>query len=313
MVNPEGSFRRGWDMVVGLLLVYTALALPYRVAFEDSTPLGWMIIDGIMDCFFVADIVLNFLTGFREKKEGGKIVMSCRRSALHYVKGWFLIDLLSTLPFQLIELATESTQSYNKLLRLARLPRLYRLLRIFKCVRIMRRSAFRKCFACLRIKAGVKRILVVTGLALFFAHLVACFWFLFAKIDEFGPDTWVAKRGVAHRSSSYQYLVAFYWSVQTITTVGFGDVSTASVLEMLLSLLWMILGVGFYSFVMGNFSSMIASIDSEKAKLRVRFTFTLRAASAPSTSSLRARTSQSHSTSASSCTSRRTSASRTTW
>ena len=118
---------------------------------------------------------------------------------------------------------------------------------------------------------------------------------------------------MAHRSSSYQYLVAFYWSVQTITTVGFGDVSTASVLEMLLSLLWMILGVGFYSFVMGNFSSMIASIDSEKAKLRVRFTFTLRAASAPSTSSLRARTSPSHSTSASSCTSRRTSASRTTW
>ena len=97
-------------MVVGLLLVYTALVLPYRVAFEDITPLGWMIVDGIMDCFFVADIVLNFLTGFREEnKEGserGGIVMSCRRSALKYVKGWFVIDLLSTLPFQLIELAT---------------------------------------------------------------------------------------------------------------------------------------------------------------------------------------------------------------
>ena len=38
---------------------------------------------------------------------------------------------------------------------------------------------------------------------------------------------------------------------------------------MLLSLMWMILGVGFYSFVMGNFSSMIASIDSEKEKLKV--------------------------------------------
>ena len=77
MINPEGRFRRTWDMLVGLLLVYTALALPYRVAFEDSTPLGWMIVDGIMDCFFVVDIVLNFMTGFRETKEGGKIIMNC--------------------------------------------------------------------------------------------------------------------------------------------------------------------------------------------------------------------------------------------
>ena len=105
----------------------------------------------------------------------------------------------------------------------------------------------------------MKRILVVSGLALFFAHLVSCVYFLLSKINEFGPDTWVAKRGITDRSSSYQYLVAFYWSVQTITTVGFGDVWTDSVPEMLLSLLWMVIGVGFYSFVMGNFFSMINS------------------------------------------------------
>ena len=224
-----------------------------------------------MDVLFVIDMILNFITGFRT--DDGDVEMRCRLISLHYLKGWFAIDLISILPFQLIELATESNQSssYNKLLRLARLPRLYKLLRIFKCVRIMRgRSGCKKLMQCLKIKEGMKRILVVTGLALFFAHLVACFWFLFAKIDDFGPDTWVAKRDVQHRSSSYQYLVAFYWSIQTITTVGFGDVPTASVLEMLLSLLWMILGVGFYSFVMGNFSSMIASIDSEKAKLKAR-------------------------------------------
>ncbi len=251
--------------MVGVLLVYTALALPYRVAFEEHTSLTWVLVDAMVDCTFAVDMVINFLTGFRKD---GRVIMGCRRTSTHYLKGWFTIDLLSTLPFQqVIEAFTSSSGSYNKLLRLARLPRLYRLLRIFKCVRIIRRQ---QCLRCLRLKEGVKRILVVTGLALFFAHLVACFWFLFARINEFGPDTWVAKRGVASRSAPYQYLLAFYWSVQTITTVGFGDVPTASSLEMLLSLLWMLLGVGFYSFVMGNFSSMIASIDSEKAKMRAR-------------------------------------------
>ena len=123
------------------------------MAFEDTPPLWWMIVDGIMDCFFVVEIVLNFLTGFREKKEEGErgeIVMSCRRSALNYVKNWFLIDLLSTLPLLLIDLVTKSFQPLNTLLLIARLLRLFKLPRLFSWMRIMRKSCSRKC----KIKPG---------------------------------------------------------------------------------------------------------------------------------------------------------------
>ena len=51
--------------------------------------------------------------------------------------------------------------------------------------------------------------------------------------------------------------------------MGFGDVGTASMSEMILSICWMSLGVAFYSFLMGNVSSMMAQIDADKAKLRV--------------------------------------------
>ena len=50
--------------------------------------------------------------------------------------------------------------------------------------------------------------------------------------------------------------MALHWSVQTVTTVGFGDVSTEAPLEMSLAVLWMLIGVGFYSFLMGHFSSV---------------------------------------------------------
>ena len=39
---------------------------------------------------------------------------------------------------------------------------------------------------------------------------------------------------------------------------------------MCLSLLWMIFGVGFYSYVMGNFSSMLSSIDSVELQRKNR-------------------------------------------
>ena len=114
----------------------------------------------------------------------------------------------------------------------------------------------------------VKRILEVSGMALFCAHLVSCIYFFLSKANDFGPDTWVAKRGVTDRSSSYQYLVAFYWSV-IITTVGFGDVSTDSVSEMLLSVFWMIISVMFYAFILGNLFSLNISQNSKKTRLKI--------------------------------------------
>ena len=32
--------------------------------------------------------------------------------------------------------------------------------------------------------------------ALLFTHIFACIWFLSAKFDEFGEDTWVTRKGL---------------------------------------------------------------------------------------------------------------------
>jgi len=50
-----------------------------------------------------------------------------------------------------------------------------------------------------------------------------------------------------------------YWACQTITTVGYGDVAAKTKEELLLSFVWMLVGVGFYSFIIGNFSTIAAS------------------------------------------------------
>ena len=62
-------------------------------------------------------------------------------------------------------------------------------------------------------QTGVKRIFFITTVTLLLTHLIACLWFLFARLNHFNPDTWVYKRNIQTNSAAYQYLVAFYWSV----------------------------------------------------------------------------------------------------
>ena len=55
-----------------------------------------------------------------------------------------------------------------------------------------------------------------------------------------------------------------------MTTVGFGDVPINTEIEMILSLSMMCMGVVFYSFVIGNFSSMIANNDIVREQMNVK-------------------------------------------
>jgi len=48
-----------------------------------------------------------------------------------------------------------------------------------------------------------------------------------------------------------------HWATQTITTVGYGDIPAFTSSELILSFIWMLVGVGFYSFIIGNFSSIV--------------------------------------------------------
>ena len=109
----------------------------------------------------------------------------------------------------------------------------------------------------IKINNGILRMMKVAGSVCFLVHLMACFWYLLAKLENFGPDTWVVRSGLIDDDYLTKYLSSVYWAFQTLTTVGYGDISAHTNLEICLSLAWMIFGVGFYSFTIGNLSSII--------------------------------------------------------
>ena len=54
----------------------------------------------IVDIMFIIDIIINFRTTYVNSKE--EVVADSKRIAFHYFKGWFTIDLVAAIPFDLL-------------------------------------------------------------------------------------------------------------------------------------------------------------------------------------------------------------------
>ena len=53
-------------------------------------------------------------------------------------------------------------------------------------------------------------------------------------------------------------------------TVGYGDINGRTNFEKILSLAWMMIGVGFYSFTIGTLTSVLGRIDSRSSQLKAK-------------------------------------------
>ena len=59
-------------------------------------------------------------------------------------------------------------------------------------------------------------------------------------------------------------MVSFYWTITTITTVGYGDISAVNIVERIFCSCLMVIGVISFSFANGSLSSILMTYDSKK-------------------------------------------------
>lgn len=98
-------------------------------------------------------------------------------------------------------------------------------------------------------------------------HVVACCWVIIPTFED-PINSWIYKNGFQDASVTHLYTAAIYFTITTITTVGYGDISPGTDLEMMFGTVIMCIGVVGFSFATGSLSSLISSLDTESAKFK---------------------------------------------
>jgi hypothetical protein len=167
--DPDSAFCVGWDGLIVLLLVYLCVSLPLRACFGIEVVLDspFFFVEVGVDLIFAVDILVHFRTAFVDHKAGGVLEERPRVIARHYLRSWFVLDLLACLPLQYIlsEGGSAKTVKALRLLWLAKMLRLHRLERAIGS-RLNSYGIVTQLFG----------IAVLTCSIVFAAHLLACFW-----------------------------------------------------------------------------------------------------------------------------------------
>ena len=106
ILDPRTEFRKKWDIVMIVLLLFTATVTPWEVGMGVPTEMSVLfIVNQMVNLAFIFDMVMNFMLAYQD--ETGVWVMEHSSIAKIYIKSWFILDFVSVLPFDTLGIALD--------------------------------------------------------------------------------------------------------------------------------------------------------------------------------------------------------------
>ena len=220
-----------------------------------------------IDILFVCDLIINFFKSFYNFDE--QLITKSEKIIIHYIKGYFLIDLISAIPFYSIIkilaylnhknkiMPVNCTKYYNHVI-----SDRHQILELLKLVKLI------KCFSNNNIVSNylshelneisffddwsflLSNILIL----LLVFHLTACIH-IFVSSTTF--PNWIIQKGLQTSPFIEVYLSSIYFLITTVTSVGYGDIIGSSFTEIIFQIFLLMIGIIAYSWLISSLSNYV--------------------------------------------------------
>lgn len=89
-------------------------------------------------------------------------------------------------------------------------------------------------------------------------HCSACFFYFLATGRNHKKITWLSLVPDADNLSMWDgYVISVYWSIVTLSSVGYGDLHPVNTDEMIFSIFYMLFNFGLTAYIIGNMTNLI--------------------------------------------------------
>lgn len=258
LLGPESNFKVFFDILKLLTIVTESIIIPYMLCFSPTDLHNIQYSIQIIEIFFLFDIILTFNT---EVYFNGTHFFDRIFIAKKYLKSWFLFDVISTFPFPLfieetrvkegylyISISGRDTIQFLWLMKLIRLGKVKGL--VYSIEDFFVSSVF------LSVIRGFKFLVTI----FIWTHwLACCIYVTYIRALEEDSVLWNQYK----ENALDRYLRRFYLIIETMTSVGYGDILPRTQKQYIVTILSMSFACVLFGNIIGNIQGYIESYNAE--------------------------------------------------
>ena len=271
-IDPNSNYIIFLDALITISsifnLIYIPLFLGYNKIYCTNNFFQWdIIIEFIIDIIYIFDVIFSFFIAYYNFDE--VLDTDLKDIAQKYLKHWFFWDLIQAIPIKsllsIFDNKCKNNDYYNVTLYYDNFYYIFICLRLIKIIKVLSHNNlfFEKILNYLnetRHYMQFFKIYINFFIFLISIHIVANLFIFIGRIDY---PNWIINYGYEDCSYLKLYLIAIYYSITTLTTVGYGDLLCITYKEKIFGLFMEIFGIIAYSWVVSSISNYVQGINEK--------------------------------------------------